>query len=60
MRQLGGYSGVLERLVGELPQECHANVGSKLLPASVASELRAEIPAMRFDVQRALSREVRP
>jgi hypothetical protein len=36
------------------------NVGSKLLPASVASELRAEIPAMRFDVQRALSREVRP
>lgn len=57
MRLLGGFSGVLERLVGELPQECHANVGSKLLPSSVAAELRGEIPAMRSEVQRTLANE---
>lgn len=54
MRALGGFSGVLHRLVASLPDEYRTNVGSKLLPATVASELMFEIAAMRAEVQAAL------
>lgn len=56
MRSLGGFSAVLERLIEQLPEACRVNHGSKLIPLSVSSALRAEIPSMRYDVQVALSR----
>jgi hypothetical protein len=40
MRALGGFSAVIERQIKALPDRFHAPVGSKLLPATVASELQ--------------------
>jgi hypothetical protein len=57
MRELGGFSAVLESLVRALPSGCRVNVGSKLLPATVAGELVFEIASMRSDVQQALAAE---
>jgi hypothetical protein len=57
MRALGGFSEVLARLITALPASLRINVGSTLLPATVAGELVFEIPAMRADVQAALARE---
>lgn len=57
MRALGGFSEVLSRLVAALPSEFRVNVGSKLLPATVAGELVFEIASMRADVQAALADE---
>jgi hypothetical protein len=55
MRELGGFSEVLRRIVDALPERYRVNVGSPLLPSTVASELGFEIPSMRADVQFALA-----
>lgn len=39
MRALGGFSEVLARLITRLPAELRTNVGSRLLPTTVAGEL---------------------
>lgn len=41
MRALGGFTAVITRHIAALPERFRAPVGSKLLPATVASELRA-------------------
>jgi hypothetical protein len=58
MRAVGGFSAVLARLVDASPAACHVNVGSKLIPTTVASELNYEIAGMREDVQRTLASEL--
>lgn len=41
MRALGGFTAVIGRHIAALPDQFRTPVGSKLLPATVASELRA-------------------
>lgn len=55
MRMLGGFTAVIEHQIGALPPEFSAPRGSKLLPASVASELLALREELRFEVQSACS-----
>ena len=55
MRELGGFSSVLQKLIEALPESSDANVGSKLLHCSVRSELRLDVPSMRGEVQRRLA-----
>lgn len=58
LRQLGGFTAVIERTIRELPEQFHLPVGSKLLPATVVTELLSVIPALRFELQRTLSEEL--
>lgn len=57
LRELGGFTAVIKRHVATLPDKYRAALGSKLLPATVVSELsgQAEIGAMRFELQRRCS-----
>lgn len=41
MRELGGFSAVIEQQRLSLPQSCFDRIGSKLLPTSIAVELCA-------------------
>lgn len=60
MRALGGFSGVLHALTDALPDACRVNVGSKLLPWSLATELAAEVGNMRGEVQARLAKDAHP
>lgn len=59
MRELGGFSAVLERNIDALPDKFRLNYGSKLLRRSVVDTLRAFVPSMREEVQAQLAREAR-
>lgn len=58
MRALGGFTAVVERHVSALPDRFRVDCGSKLLPSSVAAELRcSEVAAMVSDVKERCSTE---
>lgn len=51
LRELGGFTAVVERHIAALPERFRVDHGSKLLPSTVASELGSEVGAMRAEVQ---------
>jgi len=55
MRELGGFSAVLERRIQALPARCQLNHGSQLIPYSVQDLLRAELASLRAHLQRRLA-----
>lgn len=55
MRELGGFSAVVEREIASLPERFRVNHGSKLLPTTVVDELASDLGTMRREVQQRVS-----
>jgi hypothetical protein len=51
MRELGGYTAVVNRAIAALPSQYSLNCGSRLIPSTVADQLRLLNYAIASEVQ---------
>ena len=58
LRRMGGFTRIAEYALEMLPEHYRADKGSKMFPRSVVDELRADLPALREDLQTRVAREV--